>query len=480
MSIAERPASVSRLVRMVPARLAGPLVAAVAIGSAALADRPAAPESAPSATARDAASQVLGLLESTDPDLRGVALDRVRHGLAGTWFTADLLALLPTLPPAGQAALLDALADRGDPAALPAGRRFVAAERSDIRAAALALLGRCGGAAEIPALVAAVSEEGEVAAAARLALLEIQGPGSAEAVRAAAGSADGPLQARLIEVLIERRDRAAVPVFLAAADGPAAARSAALRALGRFGGPNEIDAMVRGMVQSTGDDRRAAEQALVAACTSGPSAAAAAAALTDGFAAAEPSVQDAVLPVLARIGGPSVLAIVDGLLSDPATRQRGLDALARWPDATVADRLLGIHAESRDPVERQAVLAALIRIAPLPDNGLDDAGRLALCREALALCESDADRGRVLERSSAIRSLAAFEFIAAYLDDPQLAEAACRGVVELAHDRTLRDAHKPAFLAALDKVLATTKNPELVERANRYKAGKTWDRKQKS
>jgi len=26
-------------------------------------------------------------------------------------------------------------------------------------------------------------------------------------------------------------------------------------------------------------------------------------------------------------------------------------------------------------------------------------------------------------------------------------------------------------------VIATTKNPEFVERANRYKAGKTWERK---
>jgi hypothetical protein len=50
-------------------------------------------------------------------------------------------------------------------------------------------------------------------------------------------------------------------------------------------------------------------------------------------------------------------------------------------------------------------------------------------------------------------------------------------VVELAHHRSLRDANKDEFTKALDKVLATTKNEELVDRANRYKQGQTWERK---
>ena len=68
----------------------------------------------------------------------------------------------------------------------------------------------------------------------------------------------------------------------------------------------------------------------------------------------------------------------------------------------------------------------------------------------------------------------------AALDDPALSEAACRSVVELAHHRKLRDAHKAEFVAALDRVLAATKNQELLERAVRYKGGKTWDRTQKN
>ena len=95
----------------------------------------------------------------------------------------------------------------------------------------------------------------------------------------------------------------------------------------------------------------------------------------------------------------------------------------------------------------------------------------------MTLCQRDEDRKRVLERANAIRTIDTLRFVMPYLDDPKLAEPACQSVVELAHHRNLRDAHKDEFVKALDKVLGTTKNPELVERAERYKQGQTWERK---
>jgi hypothetical protein len=97
----------------------------------------------------------------------------------------------------------------------------------------------------------------------------------------------------------------------------------------------------------------------------------------------------------------------------------------------------------------------------------------------MPLCQTDAERAKLLERVNAIRTVETFRFVLPYVDQPALAEPACKSVVELAHHRNLRDAHKDEFTKALDKVIATTKNPEFVERANRYKEGKTWERKKK-
>jgi hypothetical protein len=53
---------------------------------------------------------------------------------------------------------------------------------------------------------------------------------------------------------------------------------------------------------------------------------------------------------------------------------------------------------------------------------------------------------------------------------------ASESVVELAHHRNLRQPNKAEFDKALDKVIATSKDAVVVERANRYKRNQTWAR----
>ena len=57
---------------------------------------------------------VIGLVGEKDKDLRAVGLQQVREGAKGSAATKQFAALLLKLPPESQAALLDALADRGD------------------------------------------------------------------------------------------------------------------------------------------------------------------------------------------------------------------------------------------------------------------------------------------------------------------------------------------------------------------------------
>jgi hypothetical protein len=71
-------------------------------------------------------------------------------------------------------------------------------------------------------------------------------------------------------------------------------------------------------------------------------------------------------------------------------------------------------------------------------------------------------------------------FVSPYVDDASFAETACETIVELAHHREIRDPNKVEFNKALDKVIAISKNPEIVERANRYKRGETWERQAKA
>ena len=67
-------------------------------------------------------------------------------------------------------------------------------------------------------------------------------------------------------------------------------------------------------------------------------------------------------------------------------------------------------------------------------------------------------------------------FLRPYADQSPFAQQACESIVELAHHRALRDANKEEFHAALDKVIETSKDAVVIDRANRYKKGQTWAR----
>ncbi len=443
-----------------------------------------APASGDEPASREAFDFAIELVRGSDDDMRAVALERLRDGLAGEAYTVELAeTLLPTLAPDLQARLLSTLASRGDAAALPGVVLQARSGKPAVAAAAVRAVAALGGGGQVPLLVASLTGPEPIPEAARAGLVAIQGPDVPGLLAAAAGDAALPdaSRAALFEILALRRDRAAVPLLVeaAASDDPLL-RAAAMRALAALGGPAEAGGMVAGFLAADeGNERSEAERAIMAVCTQGPEAKPAAAALVAAYRAAEPAVQQTLLPLVARVGGPDVLAIVDGLVADPdpARRRLGVTALSRWPDAAVAGRLLDLLGATGDEGERRLLLGGLIRIAPLPTNGLDNEEKLALVTKTLPLCTADDERGRLLERAAAIRTVETLRFILPQLEQPEVAESAAKGVVELAHHRSLRDAHKPEFAAALARVLEVSQDPVTRDRAERYLQGKTWERR---
>ena len=461
---------------------------------------------------RERFEMAVELLVEGDPDMRAVAAETLRDGLPGSEYSKELAErILPAVSADVQPMLLSTLAERGDPAALPGILELLATASSDaVRTAAIAALGTLGGAAELPAILAALDEPA-TRAAARRAVVAMQGPAIATALRHLAADETAPLGQRLaaVGILADRRDREAVATLgdLAAGKTPQL-RSAAMQALAKLATPADLPTMITGLLAAApGRERDDAERAIVTVCGTPAERNEAATQLAARYQRSSPTERAVLLPLLGRLGGPAALAIIEPLLTaaDRPTRLAALTALARWPDASVVPQARGllatIDAEQAEQIEqprerqqeqpqeqprerqreqeqeRNILLAMLIRIAPVPGNGLDDAGRLALVEETMGFCTTDADRRRLLERAAAIRTIETLRFLAVHLDRPPLAEAAARGVVALAHHRGLRDAHKAEFTAALDRVLAIATDPVTRDRAERYKQGKTWKRR---
>lgn len=433
-------------------------------------------------SAAEPVATVIELLGRDDAEFRAIGLDRVRHGLKGQAATTAIAALVSKAAPPRQIELVRALADRGDTAAVPAVLALLlASPDAEVRSAAILALGQLGSGTEVAVLKKWLGGQEPERSAARRSLERLRGAEVGKQIVEAARHGEPAVRPTVIEILATRRERAAAGDLAAlTADADEAVRLAALKAVAKLGGPDQLGGVVDALIKAKSPGERGeAERAVVALCTTNADHGRATELFLERFKAAGEQERETLLPTLGRIGGPGALSIVDGLIADPdaAKRQFGLKAITRWPDATVAQRLLDLVGKAQNADERTQLVAALIRIAPLPDNKLDDRQKLELVKKTMALCSTDEERARLLERVNAIRTIEAFRFVLPYVDQPAFVEPACTSVVELAHHQKLRDAHKDEFVKALDKVIATTKNPELVERAERYKQGKTWERK---
>ncbi len=181
------------------------------------------------------------------------------------------------------------------------------------------------------------------------------------------------------------------------------------------------------------------------------------------------------------MGGKKLIDFVGQIAmdSDADRRKLGIDALSKWPDASVADKLLEIVLHATDPAERSQAFQGYVKIAASRDNR-NDRQRLDRMKQAMEAAKSNEEQllvinrcpHRLRRRDVAIRSLP-------YVEETPLAETACETIVELAHHREIRDPNKAEFDKALDEVISISKNPEVIDRANRYKRGETWERKTK-
>lgn len=424
---------------------------------------------------------VISLLSEKDKDMRALGLEQVRTEAKGQAATRQFAAQLPNLPPDAQAALVGALAERGDPAARPAIVDLLAATPdAAVKLAAIGALGLIGEPANAPLLVRLL-EEGSPAeqAAARTALTRLPGESVSATLAAEVKRAGAAKRVALIGILAARRafDTAA-QILPATVDADASVRSAAMAALGELAGPEHIPAMVRGILAAqAGREREAAEKAVASVCPRIDDARQQAAPLLAAMESLNEADRAAVLPALGRVGGPAALSVVKAAIagSDPRLHEAGVRALCNWPDASVAPELIQRVQADDHPADRTAALRALIRVAPLPD-GRSDAEKLELLKKALALCTRDTERNLVLQRAAAIRTLQTLQFLTPYLDQPAHAQHAAQAVVELAHHRDLREPNKAEFDRALDKVIQTSTDATLIDRANRYKKGQTWAR----
>ncbi len=373
----------------------------------------------------DGVPLLLTQLQSEDRRLYQMALMTARE-LAGDGVTEALVAGLAKVPADRQDLMILALADRGDPAVLPA--MLSAAEKGplSVRAAAIAVVGQLGDASCLPVLLKAASaSDAKAAQAARAALETLPGDDVDRAIAARLDDAIGSDREILIQLVGQRRIPAVAPLLKAAGDSKASVRSAALTALGETVELDNVAILIERVVAPQhAEDREPAAKALRAAAVRMPDRNACAEKLVAAMPNADMPQKVTLLETLGAMEGEVALKAIGSIAHDgsPELQDVASQLLGKWMTVDAAPVLMGLAKSDIDNKYKIRALRGFIRIARQFD--LPEKQRAEMSEAAMAAAERDEERKLVLEVLERYPSVETMRLAVAAAKTPALADEA--------------------------------------------------------
>jgi HEAT repeat protein len=409
-------------------------------------------------------------LRSDDYILFSAAVQAAQQ-LPGAEVTRALTAELNQLPADNRILVIWTLGKRADPAALPS--LFTLAKKGDkiVRLEAIRVLPQIGHASAVPVLAELLADaDGQISETAQEALGALPGREADAAVMAMFNSSETSRRLAAIELMGRRRMTGTVGELLKfAAGADREIRTAAIKAVGELGGPDQLPALlVLLMDLRASEDLDAARQALSDVCTKADDPESCTWELAGTLAKAGPAQKIVLLRVLGGIGGPNALEAVRKAVDDRRAEVHvaAMRALGTWKTADAAPILLALAKAADNPNDKTLCLRGYLGFAARGD--VPPGQRLSMCRQAAGLIERDDEKQLLLGALGGINSPDALALIMPYLDEPSVRAEACTATVAVAENLLKRsDNSKVAakLVQPLEKVAQVSTNADLTRRA---------------
>lgn len=419
-----------------------------------------------------------------DPNMGTIAV-RLMLAIPGEAVTRALVDAISGAVPEVRAVLLGALAERGGPATRTAAIDAINDEAEAVRIAALGALQSLGTRADVVLLAsAAAARTGDERRTARTSLYRLRGDEvDAEILTVARTLAEATARSELFRALAERRYLPAMPtLFETASDEDESVRVAALEAMGKLAGPDDVAAVVALLVNEEGDDaRQAAEDAVVSICLNFK--------LTETFVA-EPSArggsgsgtEQAIGPILAaltetngetkaslisilgRVRGDLALKVIRAAVEDdiPEVADAAIRAMTNWDKAVFLDDLARIVSTTTDSKRRVLALRGYVRQIRLPSDRTPNE-TLALLTEMMQSVERSDQQKLILSAVGDVITLEALQVAERHLETADLCDEAAAAILNIA--RTLSATRRVTSLAAVERVLAARVTDGVLQQA---------------
>jgi len=404
-------------------------------------------------------------LQSSDKEMFGIGLRTARE-LPGGDVTEGLVAELDKLKPDRRAFLIIALADRGDPKALPAVLAAAKSGPTTVRLMAMGALESFGSASCMPVLLAAaLDSDADVAKKARSTMARLP-RGEVDADIADRLPAAPPsTRAVLIQLAGLRRIESALPALVkCTSDTDAACRIAAVAALGAIGEKKHVVSLVKTLLKtSDAKERDGLAKALRAISTR--AGAQCAGDLMPLTKSGDKAIRVIGLQVLACAGGSEALAAVNSGLGDKdeTVQDAAARTLSTWPDnwpedAAVTAPLLALAKNGKKPSHRILALRGSLQYVR-GSKKLNEAQKLTKLAEILPLTQKREEKWLVISALGEIRTGGSLTMLTTMAGDPETAEEACSTIVKLLRSRQgVRNASKQQRRAALETAVAKAKS----------------------
>ncbi len=420
----------------------------------------------------EAVKAVLDLLRSGDPDMQTIAITMVRE-MPGKEVTEALVKELARLSATGQVQLLSALADRGDETALPAVVSSMKAEDVSVRVAALKALGQLGDASNVTLLaeVAApvLSQESknggkaEEQKAARESLYRLRGSEVDKQILTQIPSANPKVKVELIRAIGQRNIKEGVETLLRATqDSNSQVQLESFKVLKVIADQRYLKALVYLLIEvESVSVRRGAEKTVAAvALKIEDENRRADTVLTVLSKVVDVEKRCSLLRVLSRIGNDVALVALRAVLrsDDAKEKDTAIRALSDWPDPKPMNDLLTIAKNSDNDIHRILALRGFVRMIGLEDNRPAEE-TVMMYRQAMELSTGPREKKLVISGLANVKSSAALEMAASYLEDTALQQEAEIAVVKIAE--SIYKDYPQQTTDVLNKIIETSKNDSL-------------------
>lgn len=376
----------------------------------------------------EASPRIAEALASGDTPWVKAALALVRtHG--GPQSTALFAQQLSVVPTETQALLIQALADRGDPVALPILSLGAQSPEVAVQYATIDALGALGNETSLPLLLTGLTgKDPDVTQRCAASLRRIADAGVNAALVQYYAEGDASLQVALAPILADRQAVEALPVLYASAKA-GEARASAFKSIGAIARTEDLEQVISLFFQTEEETaRQEAIQALIATCRRiAPSPDRSTARATIYTMAPTSLTRVGALEIFRALGDDILLPLVISACGDEDSivKDGAIAALSGWPTATPLNEVYALAKDSESDTHRAVALDGYIRLLALPSDQ-PTLERLEGFRQALALAGDNADSVRaILAGLSDLESTDALDLAEGLLDDPMIhAEAA--------------------------------------------------------